>query len=160
MSSREEHLSHSPEETRALGERLGRQLLPGEVVAFSGELGSGKTCMIQGVCAGLEVEDAVNSPTFILINEYAGRAGGRPVSVYHFDLYRLRNQAELEALGAEEYFYGQGICLIEWAERACAALPPRRREVVLEHCGSQTRRIALKTPSPPPIPRRTIERSV
>ena len=145
----EEYLSHSPEETRALGERLGRQLLPGEVVAFSGDLGAGKTCMIQGVCAGLEVEDAVNSPTFILINEYTGRAHGRAVYVYHFDLYRLRNQIELEALGAEEYFYSQGICLVEWAERAHAALPPRRREVVLEHCGPQVRRIVLKSLSPP-----------
>lgn len=146
----EEHLSHSPEQTRALGERLGRQLHPGEVVAFSGELGAGKTCMIQGVCAGLEIEEVVNSPTFILINEYTGRAGGQPVNVYHFDLYRLRNQIELEALGAEEYFYSQGICLVEWAERAGAALPPRRREVVLEHCGPQARRIVLK--SPPPLP--------
>lgn len=149
MSSEEEHLSHSPEQTRVLGEHLGRQLRPGEVVAFSGDLGAGKTCMIQGVCAGLEVEDVVNSPTFILINEYEGRAGGQPVKVYHFDLYRLRNQIELEALGAEEYFYGQGICLVEWAERARAALPPQRREVVLEHCGPQTRRIALKVLSPP-----------
>lgn len=145
----EEHLSRSPEETRVLGQRLGRQLRPGEVVAFSGDLGAGKTCMIQGVCAGLEVEEAVNSPTFILINEYAGRTGGRPVAVYHFDLYRLRGEKELEALGAEEYFYGQGICLIEWAERARAALPSRRREVVLEHCGPQARRIVLKILSPP-----------
>ena len=145
----EEYLSHSPEETRALGERLGRQLLPGEVVAFSGDLGAGKTCMIQGVCVGLEVEEVVNSPTFILINEYTGRAGSRPVNVYHFDLYRLRNQIELEALGAEEYFYSQGICLVEWAERAHAALPPRRREVVLEHCGPQARRIVLKSLFPP-----------
>ena len=148
------HLSHSPEETRALGEELGRQLCPGELVAFSGELGSGKTCMIQGVCAGLGVEDTVNSPTFILINEYGGRAQGRPVPIYHFDLYRLRNQAELEALGAEEYFYSQGICLVEWPERAGAALPPRRREVVLEHCGPQARRVVLKTIAPtiPPSP--------
>jgi tRNA threonylcarbamoyladenosine biosynthesis protein TsaE len=148
---RQERLSRSPGETRALGEELGRQLRPGEVVAFSGELGTGKTCMIQGVCAGLEVADPVNSPTFILINEYAGRAGGRPVAVYHLDLYRLRNEKELEALGAEEYFYGQGICLIEWPERARAALPPRRREVTLEHCGPETRRIALKI-LPPPSP--------
>jgi tRNA threonylcarbamoyladenosine biosynthesis protein TsaE len=156
--SGEEHLSHSPEETRALGEKLGRQLSPGEVVAFSGDLGAGKTCMIQGVCAGLEIPDQVNSPTFVLINEYAGRAGGLPVVVYHFDLYRLRGEKELEALGAEEYFYSQGICLVEWAERARTALPPRRREVVLEHCGPEMRRIAIKT-LPSPLPECTIERS-
>ncbi|MCC7263928.1 MAG: tRNA (adenosine(37)-N6)-threonylcarbamoyltransferase complex ATPase subunit type 1 TsaE [Candidatus Latescibacteria bacterium] len=149
MSGGEEHLSHSPEETRALGEQLGRQLQPGEVVAFSGDLGAGKTCMIQGVCAGLGIADQVNSPTFILINEYVGRASGQEVAVYHFDLYRLRSERELEALGAEEYFYGQGICLIEWPERAHAALPPRRREVVLEHCGPQSRRIVCRTLSPP-----------
>ena len=147
----EEHLSQSPEETQALGEQLGRQLQPGEVVAFSGDLGAGKTCMIQGVCAGLGIADQVNSPTFILINEYVGQAGGQAVAVYHFDLYRLRSERELEALGAEEYFYGQGICLIEWPERARTALPPRRREVVLEHCGPQARRIVLKALSPPSL---------
>ncbi len=149
MSGSEEHLSSSPEETRALGEALGRQLRPGEVVAFSGDLGAGKTCMIQGVCAGLGIADQVNSPTFILINEYTGRAGGQAVAVYHFDLYRLRSETELEALGAEEYFYGQGVCLIEWPERARAALPPRRREVVLEYRGPQTRRIVLSSLSLP-----------
>jgi tRNA threonylcarbamoyladenosine biosynthesis protein TsaE len=152
VSGGEEYLSRSPGETRALGEGLGRRLRPGEVVAFSGELGTGKTCMIQGVCAGLGVAEQVNSPTFILINEYSGRAGGRPVAVYHFDLYRLRGEQELEALGAEEYFYGRGICLIEWPERAGAALPPRRREVTLEHCGPETRRIALRTLPPSPSP--------
>ena len=144
-----EQLSHSPEETQAIGKGLGRQLRPGEVVAFSGELGSGKTCMIQGVCAGLEVGELVNSPTFILINEYGGRVQGQQVPVYHFDLYRLRSQAELEALGADEYFYSQGICLVEWPERAGAALPPRRREVVLEYCSPQVRRIVLRTIAPP-----------
>lgn len=143
-------LTHSPEETRAAGERLGRELAPGELVAFSGELGAGKTCMIQGVCAGLGVEDPVNSPTFMLINEYQGLARGQRLPVFHFDLYRLRSQAELEALGADEYFYGQGVCLVEWAERAGALLPPRRREVVLEHCGPQRRRITLRILSPPP----------
>ena len=142
-------VTRSAEQTQEAGAALGRQLAAGDVLAFVGELGTGKTCMIQGVCVGLEVEEVVNSPTFILINEYAGRAGNRPVNVYHFDLYRLRNQIELEALGAEEYFYSQGICLVEWAERAHAALPPRRREVVLEHCGPQARRIVLKTLCPP-----------
>jgi len=146
----ERFLTHSPQETRAAGERLGRELAPGEVVAFSGELGTGKTCMIQGVCAGLGVEEPVTSPTFILIDEHQGLAAGRPVRVFHFDLYRLRSRAELEDLGAAEYFYGQGICLVEWAERAGALLPPRRREVVLEHCGPQARRITLRTLSPPP----------
>jgi len=158
VSPSEEHLSFSPEETRALGEELGRRLRPGEVVAFSGDLGAGKTCMIQGVCAGLGVEDQVNSPTFILIGEYAGQVGGRVVPIYHFDLYRLRGEKELEALGAEEYFYNQGICLIEWPERAGSALPPRRREVTLEHRGPEVRRILIKA-LPSPFPDCRIERS-
>ena len=100
-------------------------LAPGDVVAFRGDLGSGKTCMIQGVCEALQVADYVTSPTFILINEYAGRYKGRDLPVYHFDLYRLRGADELEELGAEEYFYGQGVCLVEWAERADGSLPDR-----------------------------------
>jgi len=141
-------ISRSPEATQALGCELAEVLAPGDVLAFSGELGSGKTCMIQGVCQGLQVADYVTSPTFILINEYAGRLDGDQVPVYHIDFYRLRTSAELEDLGAEEYFYGQGICLIEWAERAGELLPPRRREVVMEHLTAAERRITLRILSP------------
>ena len=136
--------THSALETQELGRELGRGLEPGELVAFRGDLGSGKTCMIQGICQALEVADYVTSPTFILINEYAGQFRGQYLPVYHFDLYRLRGADELEDLGAEEYFYGRGICLIEWAERADGLLPEGCREVWLEHGGGEERRITLR----------------
>ena len=99
--------THSPEETQALGKGLGAMLKPGSLVAFRGDLGSGKTCMIQGICQAFEVHDYVTSPTFILINEYAGKRAERLVSIYHFDLYRLSGEDDLEGIGAEEYFYGE-----------------------------------------------------
>lgn len=139
----------SAAETQALGEALGHSLKAGDVVAFYGDLGAGKTCMIQGVCRGLGVQAQVNSPTFILIGEYLGGGPDAPLPVYHFDLYRLRGPDELEDLGCEEYFYGQGVCLIEWPERAGDLLPPQRREVHLQYVDSQSRRITLSTlPSP------------
>jgi len=138
-------ISRSPEETQALGEELADRLEPGDRLAFYGDLGSGKTCMIQGICRGLGVVDYVTSPTFILINEYAGQLRERPIPVYHFDLYRLREPGELEDLGAEEYFYGQGICLIEWAEHAGGLLPPRRREIALEYLTATERRLVLRS---------------
>jgi tRNA threonylcarbamoyladenosine biosynthesis protein TsaE len=136
-------VTHSAAETQALGVELGRSLTPGEVVAFYGDLGSGKTCMIQGICKALEVADYVTSPTFILINEYAGRLQGRDLPVYHFDLYRLGGPDELEELGAEEYFYGRGVCMVEWAERAGELLPEGCRQVRLEHGGGDERRVEI-----------------
>ena len=136
-------VTHSADETQALGVELGRRLAPGEVVAFYGDLGSGKTCMIQGICQALKVTDYVTSPTFILINEYGGKLGGRIVPVYHFDLYRLGGPDELEALGAEEYFYGCGVCVVEWAERAGDLLPEGCRKVRLEYLEGDERRIEI-----------------
>ena len=136
-------VTHSAAETQALGVELGRSLTPGEVVAFYGDLGSGKTCMIQGICKALEVADYVTSPTFILINEYAGWLQGRDLPVYHFDLYRLGGPDELEELGAEEYFYGRGVCMVEWAERAGELLPEGCRQVRLEHGGGYERRVEI-----------------
>ena len=136
--------THSPEETQALGQVLGVTLTPGAVVAFRGDLGSGKTCMIQGICHAFQVRDYVTSPTFILINEYAGKRAERVVPVYHFDLYRLSGEDDLEGLGAEEYFYGDGICLVEWAERADELLPENRVDVALEYGGEELRQITVK----------------
>ena len=134
----------SSPETQALGAELGLSLAPGELVAFYGDLGSGKTCMIQGLCEALEVADYVTSPTFMLINEYTGRLRGQDLPIYHFDLYRLQGPDELEDLGAEEYFYGRGVCLVEWAERAGGFLPEGCREVWMEYVGDDERRIILR----------------
>ena len=136
--------THSPDETQALGQTLGATLKPGAVVAFRGNLGSGKTCMIQGICQAFQVHDYVTSPTFILINEYGGIRAERPIPIYHFDLYRLIGEEDLEALGAEEYFYGDGVCLVEWAERAGELLPRDRVDVALEYGGDELRKITVE----------------
>ena len=137
-------LTGSPEETQQLGRELAAELVAGDLVALTGDLGSGKTCMIQGICRGLGVRDYVNSPTFVLANEYEGAIAGQPITVFHLDLYRLTSTTELEDLGAEEYFYGQGICLVEWADRAEGLLPLIRRDVQLEYLGDEQRRITVK----------------
>ena len=112
--------SYSAEETFALGLALGASLFPGALVAFSGDLGAGKTCCVQGIAMGLGVEDRslITSPTFTLIQEYQGR-----FPIYHFDVYRLSHEDDMYDLGYEEYFYGDGVALVEWAERIEAFLP-------------------------------------
>ncbi len=104
--------SASPEATHALGEHLGRLLRPGDVVLLSGTLGAGKTALTQGIARGLGVAGPVSSPTFTILKEYAGR-----IPLYHFDLYRIEDPDELEALGFGDYFYGDGVSVLEWAER-------------------------------------------
>jgi tRNA threonylcarbamoyladenosine biosynthesis protein TsaE len=112
--------------TRAFGERLGRLLAPGDVVCLAGELGAGKTMLAQGIAAGLGVDEPVSSPTFALVQEYAGRA-----RVYHLDLYRLASLDELIDLGFPELWHAGGVILIEWPERIAPALPPDRLEIHL-----------------------------
>jgi tRNA threonylcarbamoyladenosine biosynthesis protein TsaE len=129
----------SAKETRALGHRLGRELNRGDVVALMGDLGSGKTCLIQGICRGLGVSGVVNSPSYTIVNEYLGRC-----PVYHLDFYRLRDREDLLALGCEEYFYGDGVCLVEWAERAEGLLPAQRFEVHLERGKGTRRKITIR----------------
>jgi tRNA threonylcarbamoyladenosine biosynthesis protein TsaE len=122
-------LSRSPEETEALGARLGRLLEAGVVVALSGELGAGKTCFARGVAAGLEVDPAVYvaSPTFTLVNEYPGR-----IAIYHIDLYRIAHEGELVEIGLDHYLRGgDGVCLVEWLDRFPGAAPRERLELAL-----------------------------
>lgn len=113
-------ISHSAEQTRRLGERLGGLLAGGDRLFFVGDLGSGKTCMIQGIGRGLGVTVPITSPTFTLINEYVGSR----FKLYHIDLYRIGNIQETFSFGLDEYLYGDGICAVEWAERADALWPP------------------------------------
>ena len=141
-------VTRSAEETQQLGRELSAELVAGDVIALTGDLGSGKTCMIQGICRGLRVCDPVNSPTFVLANEYEGVLGGQPIPVFHLDLYRLSSRTELEDLGAEEYFYGQGVCLVEWADRAEGLLPLKRRDVQLQYLGEEQRRVTVKVLTP------------
>jgi tRNA threonylcarbamoyladenosine biosynthesis protein TsaE len=132
-------ISHSEAQTRRLGARLASLLNPGDVVALVGELGSGKTRWVQGVCRGLKVTDVVNSPTFTLVNEYEGRW-----PVYHIDLYRLEDTAEMLTIGLEDYLYGAGITLIEWADRAKDLLPPEHLAIEFHHLDETKRRIVLQ----------------
>ena len=108
--------SDSPEETQRLGEVLGNLLLVGDVVLLHGALGAGKTAFTQGIGHGLGVAGPINSPTFTLLKEYAGR-----LPLYHFDLYRIEDPAEVEELGFAHYFEGDGVCVVEWAERGESA---------------------------------------
>jgi tRNA threonylcarbamoyladenosine biosynthesis protein TsaE len=133
--------SHSPEETEKLGCLLGGLLPPGAVVALRGELGSGKTCLVRGMAARFAAGELVSSPTFTLVNQY----GDRP-RLYHVDLYRLNRVEELADIGYEELFDSDGICEIEWAERAEALLPARCIEVYLEHLDETSRRITFADP--------------
>lgn len=135
----------SPAETRALGERLGRRLRVGDVLLLNGDLGAGKTTLAQGIAAGLGVTDFVQSPTFTLVAEYEARTGdGAPARLYHLDLYRLRDEADLESFGYEQYLAPEdGVSVIEWPERAGAWLPPAYLLVDLAPAGPDARRIHL-----------------
>lgn len=104
--------THSPEETYKVGYDLGNSAEKGQIFCMSGDLGVGKTVFTQGFAAGLGVEDNVNSPTFTIVQEYED---GR-IPLYHFDVYRISDVSEMDEIGYEEYFYGEGVCLIEWAE--------------------------------------------
>lgn len=119
--------SNSAEETEQFGHKLAQQLKLGDVLAFFGDLGSGKTTLIKGICTGLGVEADITSPTFTIIHEYTGR-----LPVYHFDFYRIANSHEVWELGCDEYFYGDGVCLIEWADKIPELLPENRIEIHLK----------------------------
>jgi tRNA threonylcarbamoyladenosine biosynthesis protein TsaE len=127
--------TRSEAETVQMGAEFSRQLQQGDVVALYGELGSGKTQFVKGICQGLDVSEYVTSPTFTIINEYHGR-----LRVYHFDFYRIESLEEIYDLGFEEYLDNASICVIEWAEVAEKLLPPKRYEVVLKHGAAETER--------------------
>ena len=112
--------SVSAGETITFGEKLGRLLVPGDVIALVGELGAGKTAMVKGIAQGLGVKDkrAVKSPTFSLVHRYEGR-----IPLYHFDAYRLEDAQEMLAIGSDEIVYGNGVSVIEWADRVTECLP-------------------------------------
>ncbi|MDY6986597.1 MAG: tRNA (adenosine(37)-N6)-threonylcarbamoyltransferase complex ATPase subunit type 1 TsaE [Thermodesulfobacteriota bacterium] len=133
-------LSSSPEETVALGVLLGKHLTAGMAVALNGELGSGKTCLVQGIARGLEVPKGlyVTSPSYSLINEYPGR-----LRLFHVDLYRLDDFGELEDLGLEEFLGADGVTVVEWAEKMAGTLPDERLSVSISIVTGQTRAIVL-----------------
>nr|WP_303192269.1 tRNA (adenosine(37)-N6)-threonylcarbamoyltransferase complex ATPase subunit type 1 TsaE [uncultured Blautia sp.] len=120
--------THDPEETFEVGRTIGMNAKPGQIYTLTGNLGVGKTVFTQGVAAGLGITEPVNSPTFTIIQEYED---GR-LPFYHFDVYRIGDLEEMEEIGYDDYFFGQGICLIEWAELIEEILPEKRIEVTIE----------------------------
>jgi tRNA threonylcarbamoyladenosine biosynthesis protein TsaE len=124
---RHDRLLPTPDDTAELGRRLGKLLFPGAVVALVGPLGAGKTTLVRATAAALGADPrSVTSPTFALVHEYPGR-----VPVYHFDAYRLTDVQAFLDLGVEEYFAGDGVCLVEWADRVAEALPGEHLRVTL-----------------------------
>jgi tRNA threonylcarbamoyladenosine biosynthesis protein TsaE len=141
MSATRTLTSRSPAETQGLGARLGARLEPGAVVACTGELGAGKTCFLQGLARGLGVTTDVTSPTFVLINQYRGR-----LPMYHLDAYRTGSLTELMDLGLEEMLDGDGVTVIEWADKLLPLLPSRTIRVHLSGLGDEPREIVIEEP--------------
>ena len=131
----------TPEQTATAGESLGRTLGPGDVVALYGELGTGKTCFVQGLVRGLGVTTQATSPTFVLVNEYRGR-----LPVHHVDAYRTGGLAELMDLGLLDLIGGDGVTLLEWADRAEPLLPSRAVRVRIEGLGDEPRAVTIEDP--------------
>ena len=134
-------LTRGEEETFLVGASLGRWVRPGDVVGLVGDLGSGKTCLTKGIASGLGVPESccVRSPTFVILNTYPGRC-----TLHHMDLYRVRDPLELEDLGWREILYGDGVCVVEWADKMLELLPETHIRVVLSHQGEENRRIVLE----------------
>lgn len=133
----------NPEATAAFGRALGEHLFPGAVLALIGGLGAGKTHLTRAVAEGLGITDGVNSPTFVLMQQYEGR-----LTVYHFDAYRLPDPAAFADLGAAEYLEGDGVCVVEWADLVAEHLPADRLEVRLRATGEESREATLTATGP------------
>ena len=135
--------SYSAEDTLALGKQLGQQAQPGEVYTLVGDLGVGKTVLTQGIAQGLGITEAICSPTFTIVQVY--EEGRMPF--YHFDVYRIGDVEEMDEIGYEDYFYGEGLTMIEWANLIEEILPPNRKEITIEkdlEKGFDFRKITIK----------------
>ena len=135
--------TNSPEETRALGKKIGALAKPGDVYTLVGDLGVGKTVFTQGIAEGLGITEPVSSPTFTIVQIY--EEGRLPF--YHFDVYRIGDLEEMDEIGYEDYFYGQGLCMIEWANLIEEILPEKRYDVTIEKTpekGFDYRKIIIK----------------
>ncbi|MBR4015553.1 MAG: tRNA (adenosine(37)-N6)-threonylcarbamoyltransferase complex ATPase subunit type 1 TsaE [Anaerotignum sp.] len=134
--------SFAPNETEAFGEKLGQAAQPGQIYCLSGDLGVGKTVFTKGFAKGLGVTEVVTSPTFTILNEYPGR-----LPLYHFDVYRISDEEEMDDTGYEDYFYGQGVCLVEWAELIENLIPQNAIWITVEKDYTKSedyRRITLR----------------
>jgi len=134
-----ELISRSPEQTRQLGRRLGELARRGDVVLLVGSLDAGKTCLTQGIAWGLGIMDYTASPSFVLMREYKGR-----LPLYHIDLYRLERVEEVADLGLDDYLYGRGMCVVEWADRALNLMPPENLLIELTYLSPRRRGLCLE----------------
>lgn len=141
-----EYVSNSPAETEALGAALAGRLKPGAVVAFSGDLGAGKTAFVRGMARGLDIPERVTSPTFTIVNEYEG---GR-LPLFHFDMYRLGSSDELFDIGWEDYLARGGVCAVEWSENIADALEEDTIRVDIRRGEHDNQRIITITGGPQP----------
>lgn len=139
-----EIISVSSRNTNDIGRSIGEKLYEGDVLALSGELGSGKTCFTGGLARGLGVEEKyqITSPTFTLINEYPAR-----YKLYHFDVYRIRDYSELDELGCEEYLGMEGVVVIEWAEKIAEILPAKTIFINFEYVDENKRKMIIEAPA-------------
>jgi tRNA threonylcarbamoyladenosine biosynthesis protein TsaE len=131
--------SYSPEQTQRFGVSIGEAALPGDILLLSGDLGVGKTCLTQGIAWGLGIKEYAVSPSFVLVRELYGR-----LPLYHIDLYRLDHIEEIEDLGLDEYLYGRGVCVVEWAEKGLAVLPAEHLLIEISYLADTERSFRLK----------------
>ena len=134
-----ELISHSPKETQELGSHLGGLALPGDVFLLVGDLGAGKTCLTQGIAWGLGIKEYALSPSFVIMRELYGR-----LPLYHVDLYRLDRIEESMDLGLDEYLYGRGICVVEWAEKALSIMPAEHLLIKISYLSDTERSFQMK----------------
>jgi tRNA threonylcarbamoyladenosine biosynthesis protein TsaE len=131
--------SQSPDQTQLLGSYLGKLARKADVLLLTGELGTGKTCLVQGIARGLNVEEYAFSPSFVILRQYHGR-----LPLYHIDLYRLDSLDEIVGLGLEDYFYGDGVCVIEWAEKAQQLVPPDNLLLSMKYVAASPRQRSIR----------------
>jgi len=134
-----ELISHSPEETQKFGARIGELCLPGDTFLLVGSLGAGKTCLTQGIAWGLGIKEYAASPSFMVVRELYGR-----LPLYHIDLYRLDHIEEIVDLGLDDYIYGRGVCVVEWAEKGLGVLPEEQMLIQIDYLSESERRLQFR----------------
>ena len=132
-------ISHSPEQTQQLGVKIGELALPGDIFLLVGNLGAGKTCLAQGIAWGLDIKEYALSPSFVIMRELHGR-----LPLYHIDLYRLDRIEEIADLGLDDYLHGNGVCVVEWAEKGLSALPTEHLMIQINYLSDTERSFQLK----------------
>ena len=137
--NRLELISRSPEETQRLGTHIGELALAGDIFLLIGDLGAGKTCLTQGIAWGLNINEYTLSPSFVIVRELHGR-----LPLYHIDLYRLEQVEEIDELGLDNYLYGNGVCVVEWAEKGLSVLPAEHLMIQIGYLSDTERRFQLE----------------